>query len=534
MDISELIISRNGETLLHMRIERAEVCIGSNPTNDVVMPEGDVPEAIAVMFDRGAGRFRVRDLTEGALLLNGAKFDGEEVDAKSGDVLGFGEYRMELQSRDTGRRTGKTTLLKTTRDNAPRATARVTYLGRELDLRADVPFNIGGHEDNDLVIDDQFISAFHARIANQNGRWFLSDLESTNGTRMNGLRIRETELPASAQIVVGKAAIDFSAGFDPTEEERDAFHGMIATSEEMHRVFALVRRFADASEPVLIGGESGSGKELIARALHDESKRADGPYLALNCGALNPTLVESELFGHEKAAFTGADSAKQGAFEATSGGTLFLDEIGELPLDLQPKLLRVLETRSVRPLGGTKEIPVDTRIVAATHRNLEELVEDGTFREDLFHRLFVLTLRVPPLVERPDDILPLARHFIASQSPRPLSLTSGAEEALRDYTWPGNVRELRNVLVRAILLTDADRIGPDDLQFSRDAFTTRARDVRRSVRQHDEAERNRMLEILDECRGNRAEAARMLGVSKSTFHDRLKRYGIGNKFGDRK
>ncbi len=309
---------------------------------------------------------------------------------------------------------------------------------------------------------------------------------------------------------------------------------MLGTGEKMKRVFDLIRRLSDAKEPVLITGESGSGKELVARALHDESSRASGPYLALNCGALSSNLIESELFGHMKGAFTGATETKEGAFEATSGGTLFLDEIGELPLDLQPKLLRVLETSTVRRVGDTKERHVDTRIIAATHRNLEELVSEGSFREDLFHRLFVLSIPIPPLAERPEDIMALVEHFILSQSPKPMALSPEARDAVLDYTWPGNIRELRNVIVRAILLTDGDRVGVDDLQFSRDAFTSRSKDARRSVRRHDEEERNQLLDALDRAKGNRAEGARILGVSKSTFHDRLKRYGIPLKFGSRR
>lgn len=535
MEVAELIITRGEKTLLHIHIDRAEVCIGSNPTNDVVIPDDAIPEAIALLMDRGARRFRLRDLTGGLLKLNDAPIDGEELDITFGDTLGIGEYRLKLGFVEEKNRQGGTRRMTQHESATEGAHAIITYRGSEHVVPSSVPFNIGGNDDNDLVIDDPFLSAFHARISYQNGRWFLKDLDSTNGTEVNGLRVREAELPTPAKVRIGKPVFTFEAREGaPVEQDDDRFHGMIAKSDKMLRVFKMVERMAIAVEPVLVIGESGSGKELVARALHDASPRSRGPYLALNCGALNPTLIESELFGYLKGAFTGAEGTKEGAFEATSGGTLFLDEIGELPLELQPKLLRVLETRTVRRIGGNRETPVDTRIVAATHRNLEEAVADGDFREDLFHRLFVLSIRVPPLAERPDDILPLARHFLSSQSPRPLTLTKAAEAALVDYTWPGNIRELRNVLVRAILMTDADELSPDDLEFSRDAFTSRSRDVRRNVRRHDELDRQKMIEVLEQCKGNRAEAARLLGISKSTFHDRLKRYGIGNKFGDRR
>lgn len=293
----------------------------------------------------------------------------------------------------------------------------------------------------------------------------------------------------------------------------------------MHRVFDLIERFANATEPVLITGESGTGKELVARALHDASDRSEGPFLALNCGGLGHGLIEAELFGYMKGAFTGANQEKLGAFEATSGGTLFLDEIGELSLDLQPKLLRVLESSSIRRVGGTKEISVDTRIVAATHQNLQQRVEEGDFREDLFHRLFVLSIRTPPLSERPQDILPLARHFLKSAQKHRM-LDDSAEAKLTDYTWPGNIRELRNVMTRAVVMTAHDVITGDDLVFYGDAFTKRSKDARRSVRQRDQNERLRLVEALEKSGGNRAQAARNLGLSRSTLHDRLKRYGI--------
>jgi transcriptional regulator with GAF, ATPase, and Fis domain len=278
---------------------------------------------------------------------------------------------------------------------------------------------------------------------------------------------------------------------------------------------------------VLIAGESGCGKELVANALHEQSARAGKPFLALNCSAFTSSLIESDLFGHMKGAFTGAIADKAGAFEATDGGTLFLDEIGELPLELQPKLLRALESSVIRRVGGTREIRVDTRIIAATHRNLEELVASGDFREDLFHRLFVLSIRLPPLRERTDDILPLARHFLALQAPeRKLSLDAEAEKELLQYPWPGNIRELRNIIVRSILMNDGEVIKKDDLQFTKDAFSGRGKDARGSIRELESEERQKMIDALDQTEGNRAEAARILGISKSTFHDRLKRYGI--------
>jgi len=304
---------------------------------------------------------------------------------------------------------------------------------------------------------------------------------------------------------------------------------MIAESPGMRRVCDLINRLANAKDAVLVTGESGSGKELVARALHESSRRRSKPFLALNCGALSSTLIESELFGHVKGAFTGAETDKEGAFEATDGGTLFLDEIGELPLELQPKLLRVLESSCVRRIGGLREIPVDTRVVAATHRNLEDLVALGEFREDLFHRLYVLSIPIPPLRERPEDILPLVWHILANHAPdRNIDIDDGAQAALVAHPWPGNIRELRNVIVRAILMNDGDVLTAESLQFSRDAFPRPSREAR-GARRSEQEEREEIIRALERAGGNRSEAARMLGVSKSTFHDRLRRFGISSK-----
>jgi DNA-binding NtrC family response regulator len=354
------------------------------------------------------------------------------------------------------------------------------------------------------------------------------DLGSTNGTFLQGVRVQEASLPEAGTLHLADHALPFRQR--PVAEPSDggtvarAYHGMVGRSVAMQQVFDQIPRAARSDEPVLVHGESGSGKELVARAIHAESGRS-GPFLALNCGALNPTLVESELFGHVKGAFTGAGADRKGAFEACAGGTLFLDEIGELPLDLQPKLLRVLESSAVRRIGDTVERPVDVRIVAATHRNLEEAVRQGHFREDLFHRLFVLSLILPPLRDRPEDVELLAEGFAASRGDG-VRFSEAARARLRQHTWPGNVRELRNVVIRALVMGRGPRIEAEDLQFSSEAFGPSRPLVRRTVETDESSEKARMLDALTQSGGNRSEAARLLGVSKSTFFDRLKRFGI--------
>ncbi|MFB3779308.1 MAG: sigma-54-dependent transcriptional regulator [Bryobacteraceae bacterium] len=307
------------------------------------------------------------------------------------------------------------------------------------------------------------------------------------------------------------------------EEEATRFScgNLVADDARMQRVLELARRVAPTDTTVLISGESGTGKELIARCIHANSPRASKVFVAVNCAALSPTLIESELFGHEKGSFTGAAGQHLGRFERAHGGTLFLDEIGELDGNLQAKLLRVLQERTFERVGGTREIAVDVRVIAATNRNLKESVADGRFREDLYYRLNTFPIEVPPLRERPSDIPKLARFFLgrtARNLGKPhLSLTAEAEKALVAYGWPGNVRELENVMERAAILCD-DVIGPGDLPV---ATSGPARPVL-----FKDIERQAIEDALRANNGNRTRTARQLGISLRMLQYRLKEYGI--------
>ena len=251
------------------------------------------------------------------------------------------------------------------------------------------------------------------------------------------------------------------------ERERTQENQLVGTSPPMLEIYKLVGTIAGADTTVLISGETGTGKELVAQAVHDASPRRERPYVSINCGALPETLLESELFGHKKGAFTGADKEKKGLFETSDGGTLFLDEIGEMASAMQVKLLRALQEKKVRPVGGTQEVEFDGRVIAATNRNLEKEVEEGNFREDLYYRLAVIPIRIPPLRERKEDIVPLVRHFIQKYNERLQRAITGVSEeamvALEEYSWPGNVRELENVIERAATLETSDLIQRDGL-----------------------------------------------------------------------
>lgn len=317
------------------------------------------------------------------------------------------------------------------------------------------------------------------------------------------------------------ALVDLVASLLPREEEGDDFVTQDPATKEL---LALVDRVAARDIAVLVTGESGTGKELIARRLHARSPRAKGPFVAVNAAALPETLAESELFGADKGAFTGAEQARAGRFEEANGGTIFLDEVGELPAPLQAKLLRVLEERVVRRLGGLRDLPVDARLVAATNRDLAVESESGTFRQDLFFRLAVVVVNLSPLRERPLDVPLLAGHFVDRLAARhrvPVPrLTDEALAALSAHSWPGNVRELRNVLERAVVVRGGEAIRASDLALASPAASSTSLD--RSHR-----EREALLAALRRTGGRRDEAARLLGVSVRTLYYRLKQWGIG-------
>ncbi len=312
--------------------------------------------------------------------------------------------------------------------------------------------------------------------------------------------------------------------------ERFGLEGLIASSAEMVQVLDLVERVAPTDATVLIRGESGTGKEIIAKALHHASQRAAGRFVAINCGALPEPLLESEIFGHVKGAFTGAGANKKGLFEAAHGGTLFLDEIGEMTPGLQVKLLRALQSGEVRPVGSTQVITVDARVVAATNRDLEPMIRQGSFREDLFYRLNVIPIVLPPLRERREDIPLLAEHFLArfaQRQGRVLRLSAGATERLLRYAWPGNVRELENAMERLAILARDETIEPGDLPAHVGAGLALGAAPGLAAEQTlAEAERAHITQILERYGWNHSRAAEALGIGRTTLWRKLKDYGI--------
>jgi two-component system, NtrC family, response regulator AtoC len=314
-----------------------------------------------------------------------------------------------------------------------------------------------------------------------------------------------------------------------TEESLD---GIIGTSANIQDVLRMVSRLKDTRTPVLISGESGTGKELVARAIHFRGTMAQTPFVAVDCGSLVPTLMESELFGYEKGAFTGATKSKAGLFQAANGGTIFLDEIGELPLEMQAKLLRVLQEKEVRPVGSNDHVSVDVRVIAATNRDLEAAYREGTFRKDLYFRLNVVTVHLPALRDRRSDIPMLVHHFLDRYATDAnLQVTSAAMKSLLQYDWPGNVRELENCIARAVTLGDRHTIDVTDLppairseQSSTAPTTQDAASL--STTALAEMERMTIMRVFEQANGDKALAGKMLGISRATLYRKLKRYNI--------
>ncbi len=501
--LDAIVLSYRGEPLREFVLGHRPLDVGRGSFCDIVVHDPDVAERVGcVLRWQGAPAFEHEGGERHALALGqplaiGANHSICRVRSEAPTVL---VGRTEPLGLPDPERVPLSVLVGTG------AEARRVPLDRAI--------TVGAHESNDLVLRDRAVSSRHCRFEPGPRGVVLRDLGSRNGTWVDGRRVMSVELGAGAAIRVGRTDLHLV----PRGRCGDARSGgMVAASKPMLHVLGEVERFSRLSWPLLVTGESGVGKEGIARALHERGPRAGGPFVALNAGGLAPGVVESELFGHAKGAFTGAASARRGVFEMAHRGTLFLDEIGELPLELQARLLRVLETWEVRPVGSETSRRVDVRLVCATHRDLRSRVAEGAFREDLFYRINRLNIEVPPLRRRPDDVAPLVRHFLklAGNEIGERELSDDALRLLFAHGWPGNVRELRNVVLVAAALSPARCISVVDL---REAF----RRVSGAVPELD-SQGIPLAEIVARYDGNITAAARALGMARSTLRDRLRR-----------
>ncbi|MFH1874108.1 MAG: sigma 54-interacting transcriptional regulator [Pseudomonadota bacterium] len=411
---------------------------------------------------------------------------------------------------------------------------------------------IGKRDTNDIVLKDTTVSRTHLEIKHLEDSFLLRDLESTNGTFVNGTRVKEAYLSPGDLIKVGNTSLEFVAYDEKVRIEpadRDSFSNLFGKSTKMRQIFAIMERISASVATVIIEGETGTGKELVARAIHENSARSKKPFVVFDCSSVAPNLIESELFGHEKGSFTGAVKARRGAFEEATGGTIFLDEIGELTPDLQPKLLRALEQREIKKVGANIPTKIDVRVICATNRNLKKEVDEGRFREDLYYRLSVVKILLPPLRERLEDIPGLVEAFLTTGKFNQLPdgsykvrrVEDDALKLLARYEWPGNVRELNNVIERACSFVEGDAISKPHLDFifaemyhgedrtERMAVDTEIpfKDAKQKI--VESFEKEYLIDLLQRNNNNLSKASREAKIDRKHLRNLLKKYDIPTK-----
>jgi transcriptional regulator with PAS, ATPase and Fis domain len=396
--------------------------------------------------------------------------------------------------------------------------------------------NIGSASDNDLVLRDPMVSRRHCEIELTEAGFRIRDTGSTNGIHVAGVRIYDAAFDKPTELALGESSLSItllSASEDREQSTAQRFGDLIGRSRKMRQLFADLERLAPSTLSVLIEGETGAGKDVVAESIHRESARNHGPYVVFDCGAVAPTLIESELFGHERGAFTGANSARAGVFEEAHGGTLFLDEVGELPKELQPKLLRALEAQSIKRLGGRAAIPIDVRVLSATNRSLTVQVARGQFREDLYYRLAGAKVAVPPLRERLDDIPLLVQHFLERHKAALLvqHVPAHVWEMFAAHRWPGNVRELRNAVHRLMLAPELSlRMVGDAAELQGQAAHSEPQAVvPLRVARRDAAEnfeRAYLSDLLRRTEGQPVRAALLAEVSRQMIQKLMRKHGM--------
>ncbi|OVE81679.1 hypothetical protein BVY03_03105 [bacterium K02(2017)] len=422
---------------------------------------------------------------------------------------------------------------------------------RKFELGSKKLIKIGKKSDNDIVVGDNTVSRYHVEIqVMDDNTHILKDLNSTNGTTINNMKVKEAFLSQGDMIEIGESKIEFqtydeNVQIEPSNE--NYFGDMVGKSRKMRQIFGVLQRISPSQATVIIEGETGTGKELVARAIHDNSQRNEKPFIVFDCSAVAANLIESELFGHTKGSFTGAVKDRIGAFEAANGGTIFLDEIGELNKELQPKLLRALEQREIKRVGSTKSVSLDVRVISATNRNLKEEVKIGNFREDLYYRLSVVKILVPPLRERLEDIplivekiLSVARFNKTNDGQYYVTrVEDDALKLLQRYQWPGNVRELNNIIERSVSFSEDGMVKGSHLQFvfsevdSGEEATVRLEGIEldKPFKEAKQAvvesfEREYLQELLERNKGNVSKASREAKIDRKHLRNLLIKYGI--------
>jgi DNA-binding NtrC family response regulator len=543
----ELVFYRRGEEVLRFALGEERVVLGRGEKSDVVIPDPEVSRLqVALVYD-GTG-YRVEDLSGKGTRVSGRVVEQEPL--ADGTDIQLGQWRALFRQRPLADAAGLPGADEATAAGAgtqvqPAPSTPASWQPVQVRVRrghqeavhrlsAD-GFTVGKDPSCDLVLDDRFVSSRHLRVTRREGGFHLVDAGSTNGTWVAGARVFEAEVPLHTTLRLGETELVLEPAAAPGRKEAPPFHGIIGTDPLVRQLADMIQRVAPSSATVTILGESGTGKELVARAVHAASPRAErGAFIPVNCAAISKELIESELFGHEKGAFTGAQGTRKGAFEEADGGTIFLDEIGELPLDMQAKLLRALESGEVKRVGASRPMTVDARVVCATNRDLLAQVREGKFREDLYYRLCVIPLHLPPLRSRRGDLVALAEHFLRAFAPRHQSVgfTPAALERLSHHRWPGNIRELRNVVHRALLLRKGPLIDAGDLTFDTEHAADTGAPTQELIpgltleQMLARVERQLVEAALRRFHNNRERVARELGVARSTLFKKLKDWGL--------
>ncbi|HKD41950.1 MAG TPA: sigma 54-interacting transcriptional regulator [Myxococcaceae bacterium] len=538
----ELVFFRRGEEVLRFGLDRSRTVLGRGDKSDVMIPDPTVSRRQAALLYDGQST-TLEDLSGKGTLVSGAAI--ERILLIDGSDIALGQWRAIYRERSGGAAeettevTGNHTAVQVV-DEAPQrwqsAQIRVRQgLNEVVHKLVGEAFTVGLDPSNDIVVPDRFVSGKHLRITRKDNTFRVMDHLSTNGTFIGNVRVMEADVPLFTSLRLGETELILEPVAAARKEA--AYQGIIGNDSSVRQLAELIECVAPSSAAVAIFGESGTGKELVARAVHARSHRADKPFVPVNCAAISKELIESELFGHEKGAFTGATNARRGAFEEADGGTLFLDEIGELPLDLQAKLLRALESGEIKRVGASRPTHVDVRIVAASNRDLLAACRAQRFRDDLYYRLCVIPLHLAPLRNRRGDVLALAEHFVRLFSPRgqQVGFTPSAIDRLQTHSWPGNIRELRNAVHRALLLRRGPMIDAADLSYDQEVNPETGITVPELPRgmtleqMLEKLERQIVETALRRYNNNRERVAKELGVARSTLFKRLKDWGLTRK-----
>ncbi|HTP29498.1 MAG TPA: sigma 54-interacting transcriptional regulator [Anaeromyxobacteraceae bacterium] len=547
--MAELVFFRRAEELMRVHLDGRRLTVGRAPANDILVPDPAVSRQ-QFMIERFGARWRLTDLSGKGTEVAGERV--QEVELDDGMDIGLAQWRAVFHRESGGGRPIDVTLnsrLGDTIVQTPADTGAGDFpvclhiVARDGERVVPIQHEavIGSGDRATVRIDDPFVSGTHAHLERRRGGFRVVDLQSRNGTYVGAARILEALVPLDCPVRVGATELVLKRA--ERETTIALFEGMVGNDPALRKIFETIERVAPSQAAVAIFGESGTGKELVARAIHARSERASMPFVPVNCSALSKELVESELFGHEKGAFTGAEKLRKGAFEEADRGTLFLDEIGELPLPLQAKLLRALELGEIKRVGASRPMTVDVRIVAATNRDLRAEVRRGAFREDLYWRLCVVPVQLPPLRARKGDLPLLIRHFLTVHAPShtPVMLTAEAQAKLAEHGWPGNIRELRNVLHRSLLLRRGVRIEADDILFEVDPSSSPASEVAEAYDDPHSEDLERIyivgktLEVVENelflktwhrFGGRPTKVAQALGQSRGAVYRRMERLGI--------